>query len=85
MSLSRMMRYSFPSTEISVPAYFPYKTVSPTFTVIGPREAVRRRKKKLEEKFPELKRIFKAFRSSKLKGGAAPPPPTSRRDIDDVA
>gem|GEM_PF-3231731 len=35
MSDSRMMRYSLPSTEISVPAYFPYRTVSPTLTVNG--------------------------------------------------
>ena len=35
MSDSRIINNSFPSTVISVPAYFPYKTVSPTLTVIG--------------------------------------------------
>src|SRR6202044_1899709 len=35
MSDSRMMRKSSPSIWISVPAYLPYNTVSPIFTVTG--------------------------------------------------
>jgi hypothetical protein len=35
MSDSRMIRKSSPSIWISVPAYLPYNTVSPTFTVTG--------------------------------------------------
>ena len=35
MSDSRIIKYSFPSTVISVPAYLPYKILSPTLTVIG--------------------------------------------------
>ena len=35
MSDSRMIRRSFPSTLISVPAYLPYKIVSPGLTVVG--------------------------------------------------
>src|SRR5882757_3373170 len=35
ISDSLMIRKSFPSIWISVPAYLPYNTVSPTFTVTG--------------------------------------------------
>src|SRR5690606_30828084 len=35
MSELRMIRYSFPSMVISVPAYLPYRISSPTLTVTG--------------------------------------------------